>query len=195
MRITGGELRGRKLSSPKGLRVRPTSDMVRQALFNILNHNYVQDWNAIKVLDLFAGTGALGIEALSRGAKEALFVDFHPVSIDVLRNNLNRLGLTSKAKIVKSKIDLPSKKLLKMLRSQKFHLVFSDAPYSSGLSEKALNLILETGCLANQGIVVVEERKGVEMPSEITSKDLSLRLCDRRLYGQSSLWFYEANQA
>jgi len=190
MRVTGGEFKGLRLYSPKGLKVRPTSDMVRQALFNILKHKYIQEWNEAKVLDLFAGTGALGIEALSRGASEAFFVESHQTSVSVLKKNLEKLNLAEKSKIIKARIDNPSKRLLKILEQQSFDILFSDPPYSSGLSKDSLMLIANTGCLAPDGILVVEEKKWEKLPNKLEGKKLHLHLVDTRFYGQTALWFY-----
>lgn len=190
MRITGGVFKGRRLFSPKGMKVRPTSDMVRQALFNILGHNYIQDWHSVKVLDLFAGTGALGLEALSRGASSVLFVESSPASIAALKRNVQSLGVSGRAEILKAGIDYPSNRLLKALETRAFDLIFSDPPYSTGLSIKSLALVAETGCLEEKGVVVIEERKGVELPREAEGKSSFLRLADHRVYGQTELWFY-----
>ncbi len=164
--------------------------MVRQALFNILEHNYIHNWHTVEVLDLFAGTGALGIEALSRGALKAIFVETHQSAVGVLEKNLASLGLIEKSEIIKAKIDAFSKRLLKVLEKHSFDLVLADPPYSTGLSVKSLILIANTGCMKPGGVAVIEESKGLELPRKFEGKKLELRLSDNRVYGQTALWFY-----
>ena len=135
MRIVGGRLRGRALVTPKDANVRPTSDRVRESIFNILEHG-IEGFaiDGINVLDLFAGTGALGIEALSRGAAQSVFVDNAATSRALLQENFQALGLAGVATIFRrSAVDLGA-----AYRKLSFQLVFADPPYGKGLAEQAI---------------------------------------------------------
>lgn len=155
MRITGGQLGGRALVEPPDNRVRPTSDKVRQAIFNILAHNdFGFELEGAKVVDLFAGTGALGLEALSHGAAFALFVDDHAESRAIIRTNVEALGLTGATKIWRR--DATALGPMAAGAGGPFSLAFLDAPYRKGLSEAALASLIEGGWLAPDAVVVAE---------------------------------------
>ena len=204
MRITGGQARGRRLIGPKGRCLRPTSDLVREALFQILAVRLKYPWESCSVLDLFAGTGALGIEALSRAAREVVFVDHHRSSLDLIRRNLSLCGFSERAKVVRADIRTGSKSLGLVLKHGPFNLVFADPPYSQGLGKKALEWVAETGALAPGGWMVAEESKGEKLPHKVISSRetekkghetrSSIQLMDRRIYGQTELWFYRSIQ-
>ena len=182
MRVIGGDLKGRRLAPFRGLGIRPTPDPVREALFNILQGEPAAGG---RVLDLFAGTGALGIEALSRGAEEAVFVDSSRASVSVIRKNIEICGLASRSRVI-------NRDALAALRAfsasgESFDLIFMDPPYESGCVEKALGAI-EAGGLLNPGGIVVAEasaRTGVDC------EGLSLlRLKGKRRYGDTLLCFF-----
>jgi 16S rRNA (guanine966-N2)-methyltransferase len=153
MRIVGGRLRSRVLAGPKSQSVRPTSDRTREALFNILTHAYGDPITGARVLDLFAGTGALGIEAISRGAAFALFVDEGVEARALLRQNIETLGLGGVTRIFRR----DATRLGPAHPVEPFSLVFLDPPYGKGLAEKALASAREGGWLKPQALVVVEE--------------------------------------
>src|SRR3954467_1350187 len=134
MRVVGGRLKGRNLVAPSSREIRPTADRLRESLFNILIHAYGDPVEGARVLDLFAGTGALGIEAISRGAKFALFVDNGTEARALLRNNIQALGLRGMTKVFRrDATDLgPAHPVAP------FSLAFLDPPYGKGLAEKAL---------------------------------------------------------
>src|SRR5947199_727855 len=134
MRIVGGRLRGRALAAPRSQAIRPTADRLREALFNILVHAYGDPVAGARVLDLFAGTGALGIEALSRGAAFALFVDDAAEARALLRENIATLGLGGVTRIFRR----DATRLGPAHPVEPFSLVFLDPPYGKGLSEKAI---------------------------------------------------------
>src|SRR5579884_3457973 len=134
MRVVGGRLRGRNLASPASREIRPTADRLRESLFNILSHAYGDPIAGARVLDLFAGTGALGIEALSRGAAFALFVDDGVEARALLRQNTEALGLGGVSRIFRR----DATKLGPAHPLEPFSLVFLDPPYGQGLAEKAL---------------------------------------------------------
>src|SRR5712675_2722777 len=153
MRIVGGRLRGRALAAPKSQAIRPTADRLREALFNILVHAYGDPISGARVLDLFAGTGALGLEALSRGAAFALFVDDGAEARALLRQNVEALGLAAVTRIFRR----DATKLGPAHPVEPFSLVFLDPPYGKGLAEKALVSAREGGWLTDDALIVVEE--------------------------------------
>lgn len=155
MRVVGGRLRGRTIASPASRDIRPTADRLRESLFNILMHAYDDPVTDARVLDLFAGTGALGIEAVSRGAGFTLFVDNGAEARALLRQNVEALGLGGVTKVYRrDATDLgPAHPV------EPFSLVFLDPPYGKGLGEKALASLRDGGWLTPQALVVVEESK------------------------------------
>jgi 16S rRNA (guanine966-N2)-methyltransferase len=153
MRVVGGRLRGRALKGPQSQAIRPTADRLRESLFNILIHAYGDPLEGARVLDLFAGTGALGIEALSRGAAFALFVDDGVEARALLRANVESLGLGGTSKVYRR----DASKLGPAHPVEPFSLVFADPPYGKGLAEQALTSAREGGWLVPAALVVVEE--------------------------------------
>ncbi|MBI4495750.1 MAG: 16S rRNA (guanine(966)-N(2))-methyltransferase RsmD [Deltaproteobacteria bacterium] len=172
MRVIGGRLRGRKLYTPRGLEVRPTSDRVREAIFNILR-NHIQGEN---VLDLFAGTGALGIEALSRGAQGAVFVEKSARSLAVLTRNLAVLGLLPKAEVLPLEVSSGIRVL--QARGRTFGLVFLDPPYEKGLVRHTLAELDRSPILASGAVIVAEHS-----PAEEWGPFSRLQQVDQRKYG------------
>ena len=153
MRIVGGRLRGRALAAPKSRAIRPTADRLRESLFNILAHAYGDPVTGARVLDLFAGTGALGLEALSRGAAFALFVDDAAEARALLRENIAALGLAGVTRVFRR----DATKLGAAHPLAPFSLAFLDPPYGQGLAEQALAGAQAGGWLAQDALVVVEE--------------------------------------
>jgi 16S rRNA (guanine966-N2)-methyltransferase len=153
MRVVGGRLRGRSLASPKTNTIRPTADRLREALFNILLHAYDNPIADARVLDLFAGTGALGIEAVSRAAAFVLFVDDGAEARALLRENVATLGLGGTSKVFRR----DATKLGPAYPIEPFSLVFLDPPYGKGLAEKALVSAHTGGWLTADALIVVEE--------------------------------------
>src|SRR5215213_5989233 len=153
MRIVGGRLRGRVLAAPKSQAIRPTADRLRESLFDILMHAYNDPVSGARVLDLFAGTGALGFEALSRGAKFAQFVDDGAEARALLRQNVEALGLAAITRIFRR----DATKLGPVHPVEPFSLVFLDPPYGKGLAEKALTSAREGGWLTDAALIVIEE--------------------------------------
>ena len=148
MRVTTGKYRGRKLIDNKFEHIRPTADVVKQAIFNKLNFE-VQD---SIILDLFCGTGALGIEGLSRGAGEVVFADKDLRSINLTKNNLKNLGITENFKVITGDY----KRVISMLEGKKFDIILLDPPYQSGVYEDAIKRIYESKLLSENGVVVCE---------------------------------------
>ena len=152
MRVISGTCRGRKLLEPEGKAVRPTTDQVKEALFNIIQF----DIEGRKALDLFAGTGQLGIEALSRGAAECVFVDSARDSVRLVQENLRRCGLAARV------IQCDALGFLKT--REKFDLVFLDPPYGTGLDARAMEAVKEFDILSKGGIMICESRPEAELP-------------------------------
>jgi 16S rRNA (guanine966-N2)-methyltransferase len=180
MRIVGGRLRGRALHAPKSQAVRPTSDRLRESLFNVLAHGYGEPAADARVLDLFAGTGALGIEALSRGAAFALFVDEGVEARALLRANVEALGLGGTTRIFRR----DAVRLGPAHPVEPFSLAFADPPYAHGLAEKALASARAGGWLKPGALVVVEDAATAAFAAPEGFEEL-----ERRPYGDSELIF------
>lgn len=179
LRITGGSARGIPLAEPRGVRLRPSSGMVREALFNILGEDVVD----ADVLDLYAGTGALGIEALSRGAASAVFVDSEAACVQAILLSLARTGFEERATVMRGTLPAALRSL-----QRKFTLVLLDPPYQAETASETL-----TG-LANHlqpGAQVVYEHASRYNPPE---RPLGLALYDRRIYGDSALALYRSTE-
>lgn len=185
MRIIGGTFKGRKLTSFSGQRIRPTSDRVREAIFDILPIG----WGGKEVLDLFAGTGGLGIEALSRGAKRVVFVENHPQALLVLKRNLRDLDLRECCEFVKLNVEAGIRSAEK--NRWTFDVVFLDPPYATGLADSTLRLIAESHILKAGSLVVVEH------PCKETFSDRyrPLKMIDQRKYGRTGVSFFVSNRA
>ena len=181
MRVISGKARGVPLKTPEGMATRPTADRVKEALFSIIQF----DIPMAKVLDLFGGTGQLGIEALSRGAKHAVFVDSGEPACKLIRENLRKTKLESEATVVRS--DYLA--YLKRCR-EKFDIIFLDPPYAEVFLENALNCIAEIDILQSGGIIIAERPVGKEIPTDLEgftrSKDYK--------YGTVLLTVYRKNE-
>jgi 16S rRNA (guanine966-N2)-methyltransferase len=153
MRIVGGRLGGRALGAPKSQAIRPTADRLRESLFNILAHAFGDPVSNARVLDLFAGTGALGFEALSRGASFVLFVDDGAEARALIRGNVETLGVGGTTKVYRR----DATKLGPVSPMEPFSVAFLDPPYGKGLAEKALASARDGGWLVPGALVVVEE--------------------------------------
>ena len=180
MRVIAGLFRGRRLASVRG-RIRPTADKVREAIFNILGAAAVQE---AQVLDLFAGTGALGIEALSRGARSAVFVEEHPVALTVLRRNLETLDLVGRSRVQPLPVAAALKKLT--ARKEQFGLIFLDPPYGSGLALVTLEALGPSALLLQPAWVVAEYSRREILPEIISG----LERFEMRRYGDTQVAFY-----
>ncbi len=181
MRIVAGSFRGRPIASPAHEGLRPTSDRVRESMFNILTHGIEGfDIEGMRVLDLFAGTGALGLEAMSRGAAYCLFVEQDADARGLIRENVEAFGLTGVTRIFRR----DATTIGPAGRADEFNLVLCDPPYGKGLGEKALQAAAEGGWLALGAIVVLEERDGVEIKMPDRFEEI-----DRRTWGQTQAVF------
>jgi 16S rRNA (guanine966-N2)-methyltransferase len=184
MRVVGGRLKGRNLASPASREIRPTADRLRESVFNILIHAYDDPIEGARVLDLFAGTGALGIEAVSRGAAFALFVDNGAEARALLRNNVEALGLGGVTKIFRrDATDLgPAHPV------EPFSLAFLDPPYGKGLADKALASLRNGGWLTPSALLVVEEAKAAAFTAPEGFAEL-----ERRAYDDTEFVFLRAS--
>ena len=180
MRIVGGRLRGRALAGPKSAAVRPTADRLREALFNILAHAYGDPVTGARVLDLFAGTGALGLEALSRGATFALFVDDGAEARALIRANVEALGLGGVTRVFRR----DATRLGAAHPVESFSLVFVDPPYGHGHADKALAGARDGGWLKPGALVVVEEATGAKFAAPEGFEEM-----ERRAYDDTELIF------
>jgi 16S rRNA (guanine966-N2)-methyltransferase len=179
VRIIAGELRGRKLARVPGQQTRPTADRVRESIFNILGDS-VQD---ALVLDLFAGTGAMGIEALSRGAEFVLFADYDKTAITALEKNIKRCALESRAKIIQWDI-LKNLNVISSLQPA-FNLVFIDPPYNKNTIQPTLSNLDKSQCLENGACVAIEHS-----PHEpIEQIEHRFKISDQRRYGKTLVSF------
>jgi 16S rRNA (guanine966-N2)-methyltransferase len=180
MRIVGGRLRGRLLNAPASRAIRPTSERLRESIFDILAHRYVDALDGARVVDLFAGSGALGFEALSRGASFGLFVDDGAEARALLRGNVEALSLGGVTRIWRA----DATKLGKAPAGAPFTLAFLDPPYDKGLAGPALAALAGGGWLAAGAICVVEEAAKAEVvaPEGFT-------LTDERTYGDARIVF------
>jgi 16S rRNA (guanine966-N2)-methyltransferase len=181
VRIVSGRLRGRALATPEDDSIRPTSDKVRAAVFDILTHgDAAVTFEGARVLDLFAGTGALGFEAISRGAASCLFIDESAAARGIIRANIEAFGLTGVTRLFRR----DATKLGPAGAFADFDLVFLDPPYGKGLGERALISALEGGWLAPKATVVLEERRdaGVLLPAGFDE-------IDRRAWGDTQVLF------
>jgi len=178
MRIVGGRLRGRALAAPRSAAIRPTADRLRETVFNVLAHAYGDPVTDARVLDLFAGTGALGLEALSRGAAFALFVDEGAEARALIRENIAALGLGGVSRIFRR----DATRLGSAHPLAPFTLVFLDPPYGQGLARQALAAARAGQWLASNALIVVEEAATVDFAAPEGFDEL-----ERRRYDDSAL--------
>jgi 16S rRNA (guanine966-N2)-methyltransferase len=174
VRIVGGRLRGRNIASPQSREIRPTADRLRESLFNILTHAYGDPVSDARVLDLFAGTGALGIEAISRGAAFCLFIDNGAEARALLRQNVEALGLGGVTKVYRR----DATALGSVHPHEPFSLAFLDPPYGKGLAEKALVSLRDGDWLVPGALVVVEEAVAAKVVTPDGYEELERRAYD-----------------
>ncbi|MEM1038803.1 MAG: 16S rRNA (guanine(966)-N(2))-methyltransferase RsmD [Pseudomonadota bacterium] len=182
MRIVGGEFRGRKLAQPSDQTIRPTTDRTRESLFNILQHRDEVMLSGARVLDVFAGTGALGLEALSRGARFCLFMETGAQGRALIRQNIETLGLAGRTKLLRR----DAMKTGAAGSLSPFDLVFADPPYGKGLGPRAFESLQKGGWLASNAVLVLEEN-AADLPSDIDG----FTLLSRRDMGQTAFGFFQ----
>ncbi|MBE7559672.1 16S rRNA (guanine(966)-N(2))-methyltransferase RsmD [bacterium] len=178
MRIIQGAFKGRRITTPRGLSTRPTPEMVREALFNMLGEGVVD----ARVLDLFAGSGGIGFEALSRGAQTAVFVEKNPAAVAVLRKNAAAFGCKDRAWILSA----DAYRRIPQLEGSRFHIIFAAPPYDNLNLAAILLGVARARLLADNGVFVIQ------IPSEMDALSAvkGLVLFDQRRYGRNQLCFY-----
>jgi 16S rRNA (guanine966-N2)-methyltransferase len=178
MRIIAGTMRGRKLKTVQGLTTRPTSDKVKGAIFNVLRDKVAD----ARVLDLFAGTGNLALEALSRGAREAVLVEESPAAWKVIRENIEITAVQDRTKLI-------LQDALRYLAGSRevFDLIFLDPPYRQGLAARVLSVLANPCRLSPEGVIVVETGKDEDMAAEVYP--FEIRKADK--YGDTRVWYYQ----
>ena len=182
MRIVAGKFRGKQLEAPKSDDIRPTSDRVREAVFSIIGSRIGPHLEGLHVLDLFAGTGALGFEALSRGAAHCVFIDTGIEARGLIRGHIEHFGVGGQTKLLKrDATDLGPAERIKPCG-----LVFADPPYGKGLGEKAIASALSGGWIAPEALIVLEERKDVAIEAPTGTQ-----IVDRREYADTAVTFLE----
>lgn len=177
MRIISGKNKGMKLFSPVGEDIRPTIDRVKEAAFNIMQFSLE---NSV-FLDMFSGTGQMGIEAIARGASKAYFFDPSLASMKVIKANIEKSGFGDKAVVRQSSYSA----LMGMAPGPKFDLVYIDPPFNSNLFEEALNFLVENGLVVNGAVIIVEAPKGQKLPEKVG--DFTAKT---KNYGQITLTVY-----
>lgn len=178
MRIVGGKFRGRPLATPQSNAIRPTTDRTRESLFNILMHKYADRIEGGRVLDLFAGTGALGLETISRGARYGVFIEESAEGRGLLRQNIENFGLQGQTKVFRrNACQLGAAGTL-----EPFDVVFADPPYGQGLGEQALQSALDGNWLNSDAIIILEEEADA-----VLSLDERFIIEDERDYGLTTI--------
>ena len=180
MRVTGGRFRGRILHTTPGLTTRPTTDKVRQSIFNVLMH----ELEGAEVLDLFAGSGALGIDALSRGAASAVFVESGFKQVAAIKKNLHTLGLEQKI----LPVDYCEACRLLAAQEKKFTLIFADPPYEEIAPLEVAETVIQYDLLSSNGLLIIEHKSGLNVDSD------KLTLLKKRKFGQTEVSFYAAKK-
>ena len=183
MRVVAGSARGLKLKTIEGDSTRPTKDMVKEALFSVLT----ADINDSVFLDLFAGSGAIGIEALSRGAKEAYFSDINKECIEVINFNLEKARFKDKSKV----FNLDYIKMLDKVSNISFDIIYIDPPYNKGLGVKAIEIISSYDLLKKSGIIVYETDEVEQVPDTIGTYEIF----KSKKYGRNILNFYSRKES
>lgn len=182
MRIVAGRLRGRRLVSFKADHIRPTTDRVKESVFNKLQGT----WEGARVLDLYAGTGNIGFEAISRGAREVLAVELSAKSIDIIRRNVEELEIGAEHSVLKDDV----RRFLARYRGEPFDIVIADPPFTEALAHETL-LSLATSAAIGPGTTVVVEASSHE---KVEASYPRLRCLDRRDYGDKMVTFWESEQ-
>ncbi|WP_417580006.1 16S rRNA (guanine(966)-N(2))-methyltransferase RsmD [Pelagibacterium sp.] len=182
MRIVAGKFRGKQLETPKSDDIRPTSDRVREAVFSIIGSRIGPHFEGLYVLDIFAGTGALGFEALSRGAAHCVFIDTGIEARGLIRGHIEAFGVGGQTKLLKR----DATDLGPVERIKPAELVFADPPYGQGLGEKAIASAVAGGWIAPDALIVLEERKDVAIAAP-----KGTRIVDRREYAETAVTFLE----
>ena len=179
MRIISGKARGTKLYTLDGMNTRPTLDRVKESIFNIIQNEI----DGAKVLDLFAGSGAIGLEFLSRGAKEAVLCDKSKEAIDVIRKNINKIHMEEKTKVFNTDFET----CLEKIKNQQFDIIYLDPPYATNYIVKSLKKIIEFGIITKDSTIIIETDDEKRILKEI--ENLEIEIVDKRKYGRATIIF------
>lgn len=179
MRIISGTARGTNLYTLEGLETRPTLDRVKESLFNIISPR-IYDSN---ILDLFSGSGAIGLEFASRGAKEVVLCDNSKKAIQIIQKNIEKTHLEDKVNL--NNCDF--KELLQKYKNKKFDIIYLDPPYKTNYIIDAINLILNFGMISDDGLIIAETDEPEKIESEL--KEINITILDKRKYGRANLFF------
>jgi 16S rRNA (guanine966-N2)-methyltransferase len=180
MRITGGQAKGRRLYLPKGYPVRPTPDKIKEALFNI-----IPPVEGKRFLDLYAGAGCVGLEALSRGALRAVFVEREPALVHAIRKNIQTCGFSDLAEVISADVKRGIGRLSR--QGESFHVLFADPPYDRGLVGETLQMLKESQIMSDDVLVIIQH--SVRESSAEIFRDDRLVIADQRRYGDTALSF------
>ena len=181
MRIISGKARGTKLYTLEGTNTRPTLDRVKESIFNIIQ-NEIEDST---VLDLFAGSGAIGLECLSRGAKKAVLCDKSKEAIEIIKRNIEKTHMEEKAKV----INLDFETCLEKVKNEQFDIIYIDPPYATDYIFKSLMKIKEFGIAKNESLIIIETDDEQRILKEIGN--IEIKIVDKRKYGRATIIFLE----
>lgn len=181
MRIIGGDAKGRRIYSPKKNKIRPTSDGIKESLFNIL-----QEVSGKSFLDLFAGCGNVGLEAISRGAAKVVFVEKNPVMVNAIKRNLLELGIQNKYQILETEAARGIKKL--QGKSERFDFIFADPPYEKGFVREIFQNLGDGEMISSEGVLIFQHSVRENMPETLTG---TFMLTDQRRYGDTLISFFK----
>lgn len=181
MRIIGGEAKNRRIYSPKGSHIRPTSDGIKESLFNML-----QELSGKSFLDLFAGSGNVGLEALSRGAAKVVFVEKNAAMVSAIRRNLQELGFNDRYEIVAIEAAKGIRQLQK--REERFDFLFADPPYERGFISEIFRCLDEGGLMSQDGLVIIQHSTREDLPGPNAG---NFMLTNQRRYGDTFLSFFK----
>jgi 16S rRNA (guanine966-N2)-methyltransferase len=181
MRIIGGDAKGRRIYSPKNSKTRPTSDGIKESLFNIL-----QEVSGKSFLDLFAGCGNVGLEALSRGAAKVVFVEKNPVMVNAIKRNLLELGINNKYQILETEAAKGIKKLQR--KGEQFDFLFADPPYEKGFVREIFQYLGEGEMISSDGVAIFQHSVREDIPGTLTG---TFMLTDQRRYGDTRISFFK----
>lgn len=182
LRITGGECRGRVITGPEGLEVRPTASKIRQAFFNIISNRIVD----ARFVDVCAGSGLMGIEALSRGAQSLIAIEENRRFAQAIEKNCEKFGYKQRSEVICG----DARKVLALLNPNEADVIFADPPYKSQLAEPILRAVDKNQLLAQGGILVIEHAIDMPPPDSLNT----LQMYDRRKYGQTAVSFYASDK-
>ena len=179
MRIISGTARGTKLYTLSGLETRPTLDRVKESIFNIIQNNIAD----ALILDLFAGSGAIGLETLSRGAKKAVLCDKSKEACEIIKKNINKTHMEEKVELYNLDFTL----CIEKVKNQKFDIIYIDPPYNTNNIKESLKKIINYEILSEEGIIILETDDETRILKEIENIDVEIK--DKRKYGRASIIF------